>query len=459
MAEPRTRRVLTLFLASPGDLKDERALAREVIESVNRIIRPLGWFVDLVVWEDTGPGFVRPQARINRDVDICDLFVGLLWQRWGQPTGTHDSGFFEEYERARDRRVATGAPDIWVVFKKVAPDKLADPGDELKRVLAFRRRLVERKELKFNEFEEPLHWRVLFQEWLVIHVHELDRAAQAVPASAEEAASSSPSSPGEPAVPESDRRRGELPAQLKDALDIARNAGDLSPLQIVRLKLFSSALLVPVERRELLTATDVNLLYHYHRDLEILPRERHLIFRTVITDVADIVPGWFWLDRFEPEDVIAITGFVALRDGNSATRREAIKLMTRLKQRPNGEPPAQFFEAITADDSDEVKVAAFRYLGAVGDLNEVATAEVGTSDVASAVRTAAAEAVYSIGSARPRARLCSHSIRRAKREVICVTSAGGCAARGPPPRSRDKGRARSPPLRSRRIAPSWTTVS
>jgi hypothetical protein len=69
---------------------------------------------------------------INPEVDSCDLFVGVLWQRWGQPTGIHDSGFAEEFDRARKRRLESGAPEIWIFFKKVAPDRLNDPGDQLR---------------------------------------------------------------------------------------------------------------------------------------------------------------------------------------------------------------------------------------------------------------------------------------------------------------------------------------
>src|ERR1035438_5031378 len=100
-----TRRVLNVFLASPTDVAKERAVAEEVVATVNKLIgRHLGWHIELQRWEDTVPGFGRPQALINPMVDECDLFVGLLWERWGQPSGEHSSGFEEEFERARERR-------------------------------------------------------------------------------------------------------------------------------------------------------------------------------------------------------------------------------------------------------------------------------------------------------------------------------------------------------------------
>ncbi len=91
------RNILTVFLASPGDLQEERNITRLSVERVNKILsRRVGWQIELLRWEDTSPGYSRPQNLINRDVDSCDLFVGILWRRWGQNTGEYSSGFEEE---------------------------------------------------------------------------------------------------------------------------------------------------------------------------------------------------------------------------------------------------------------------------------------------------------------------------------------------------------------------------
>jgi len=90
----------------------ERSLAEEVIAEVNSLIGPIGWYIDLNKWENRPPAYGRPQALINPLVDECDIFIGLLWERWGQSSGTHSSGFEEEFERAKTRRRASGAPEI-----------------------------------------------------------------------------------------------------------------------------------------------------------------------------------------------------------------------------------------------------------------------------------------------------------------------------------------------------------
>jgi hypothetical protein len=110
-------RILKVFLASPGDVKLERVAAEELVNEMNKYLRALGWQIALYMWEDVVPGFGRPQEIINASVDECDVFLGLLWEKWGQQTGKYSSGFEEEFERALKRRKDSGQPEIWLVFK------------------------------------------------------------------------------------------------------------------------------------------------------------------------------------------------------------------------------------------------------------------------------------------------------------------------------------------------------
>ena len=44
--------------------------------------------------------------------------------------------------------------DLIVLFGAVDPGKLSDPGEQLKKVLEFRRQLEDRKELLFSMYDE-----------------------------------------------------------------------------------------------------------------------------------------------------------------------------------------------------------------------------------------------------------------------------------------------------------------
>ncbi len=73
-SEREQRTVLYVFIASPGDLNEERARFRDVIEEVNSIkANSMGMQLEPLGWEDTLPSKGRPQELINEDIQRCDL--------------------------------------------------------------------------------------------------------------------------------------------------------------------------------------------------------------------------------------------------------------------------------------------------------------------------------------------------------------------------------------------------
>ena len=128
-----TRKVIRAFLASPGDLEEERKAVRDVVIEFNESwADELGYQVELVGWEETVAGFGRPQHLINQDLDRCDLFLGMIWKRWGTPPGMEgrfSSGFQEEFERSLARRERSGSPEISLFFKEIPNEFMVDPGD------------------------------------------------------------------------------------------------------------------------------------------------------------------------------------------------------------------------------------------------------------------------------------------------------------------------------------------
>lgn len=158
--DPRIN-ILKVFIATPSDLAEERKALRAIVDKINKIYsRETDFRIELLGWEDTLPGQGRPQELINQDLDKSDLFIGCLWQRIGTDAGGGgQTGFEEEFNRAIERRQKCGKPDIWLFFKKVDDLRLADPGAQLARVLAFRRREEDAKRLLFREFSTLEEWR------------------------------------------------------------------------------------------------------------------------------------------------------------------------------------------------------------------------------------------------------------------------------------------------------------
>jgi hypothetical protein len=104
---PRQEHILTVFVASPGDVADERARLEEVIRELNQAgARELGIRLELVRWETHAyPGVGDdPQDVINKQIpDDYDVFIGIMWCRYGAATKRAGSGTVEEFERARRR--------------------------------------------------------------------------------------------------------------------------------------------------------------------------------------------------------------------------------------------------------------------------------------------------------------------------------------------------------------------
>lgn len=158
-----------IFLASPGGLDDERRTCRDTIGQRNEkdALTTKSTFM-IEAWEDVPGGVGRPQDRINPRLDECDYAIFMLYDWWGTPPAEADSPFSsgteEEFFRACELLEDADAPmrDILVLFKTLDPSKLRDPGESLKKVLQFRARLEQSKEIFFEVFdsEENLAMRV-----------------------------------------------------------------------------------------------------------------------------------------------------------------------------------------------------------------------------------------------------------------------------------------------------------
>jgi len=161
------RKVLRVFIASPSDLEAERRLFRGIVDEVNQSkANGMGTQLEPLGWEDTLPGSGRPQELINEDVKRCDLMIMLLWKRWGTPTGEYSSGFEEEYELAKRLLEEEGKPEIMLYFRKIPDDMLADPGEQLKKVLKFREKIESKRRFLYKSYEGEDQWRRLFREHL-----------------------------------------------------------------------------------------------------------------------------------------------------------------------------------------------------------------------------------------------------------------------------------------------------
>lgn len=324
---------LKVFLASPNDLKEERTIVKNVIERVNTIIgRKVDCHIELYGWEDTLPGFSRPQDRINNDVDACDLFLGMLWQRWGEPTGKVSSGFEEEFRRACERRKKTNSPEIWLFFKNVEEDRLKDPGEQLSKVIKFKKEQEEKKELFFKGFKDPLDWERLINDCLSGHLLDLSRTEKSILIERSpilEAARGEHEKPAEGKV-----YPREITALISKVHNCVAKKGisDLDFWERTRLFILTSAWFSDVHIGEILGVHEINLAYKIRKTWNLSNEEKWLIFRSIIAGIdSNVRPGWFWFHDWETERIDDVLRYLALEDNNADVRRSTISILTNSK--------------------------------------------------------------------------------------------------------------------------------
>lgn len=193
---PKLVTAVRLFLASPADVSEERAIVQNVVAELNRsIARALGVFVDLLRWEDVLPGMGRPQQIIldQADIDDTDVFVGILWNRFGTPSGKSHSGTEEEFDVAYRAWHAVGRPHI-LLFFCTRPASL-NSEEELRqrsKVLVFKSK-VENMGL-VRSFETSSHFESLLRydlsNFLLAHFSRPDVRATATDKAPDSAAAS-----------------------------------------------------------------------------------------------------------------------------------------------------------------------------------------------------------------------------------------------------------------------------
>ena len=397
--------VLRVFLASPSDLEDERKATKEMVDRLNLTIRAAGWTVELLGWEDRLPGFGRPQAQINAAVDACDLFLGVLWRRWGSPSGKFKSGFEEEFERAISRRKRSESPEIWIYFKRV--EDTSDPGEQLQQVLAFRKKLEQRRELLFKEFDDTSEWATVCHDALLSYV--LKRVFPGViPEVQSTASTTAPSRPGGAMQTRlSDTEQG-LPEQLSRVFvaigDAAKEPGSaqfnaqlvaLGDVDLVRLHLLGASLMYEGVSQDILSNHAANLVYRHRNALGTLTGvERRLALSSLLREGNQNVPGWYWVRDMSDERVSQWLEDVAMVHPDEDVRMSTLNLLSSRPDLPGMTRTNELVDAALCQPSDEMRTAALTYADRFGDSG---TADIIVSRIRDIPETFKREAIVAIG--------------------------------------------------------------
>ncbi|MEK6258479.1 MAG: hypothetical protein AABP62_07640 [Planctomycetota bacterium] len=126
----RIETVLSVFVASPGDVVDARKRLERVVDELNFVwSREYRLRLELVKWETHAYSDIGVDAQdvINKQLNQFDIFLGIMWKRLGEPTGRAESGTEEEFLKACHRHEQDPKlVRVMFYFKDAAPGRLSE---------------------------------------------------------------------------------------------------------------------------------------------------------------------------------------------------------------------------------------------------------------------------------------------------------------------------------------------
>lgn len=161
-----------IFVASPSDVRDERASMKDVIDELNKTYSSrFNLILELVKWEtDSSPAASVTDVQQIVDEDIgndYDLFIGILWKKFGTPTTNFGSGTEQEFHNAYSRFIKDSTSlEILFYFKISPPISITDIDPyQLVKVNNFKSELGE-KAILYWEYDSVEN----LQKFLRLHI-------------------------------------------------------------------------------------------------------------------------------------------------------------------------------------------------------------------------------------------------------------------------------------------------
>lgn len=136
----------TVLISSPSDVSHERKVVSDVVKEINETHgRPLGYQLNLWKYEEQAyPSANKPQDLINEIIEPYQIFIGIMWKRFGTPTSVANSGTEEEFNMAYEAWKSKQVKEIMFYFCQ-NPYNLtnSDEINQLQKVLEFKKKLAD----------------------------------------------------------------------------------------------------------------------------------------------------------------------------------------------------------------------------------------------------------------------------------------------------------------------------
>ncbi len=302
----------------------------------------------------------------------------MMWKRWGTPpddSGVYSSGFDEEFNRSVEGRRSIGRPEISLFFKEIDPDLLRDPGDELKKVIAFKARIISEKKILFESFNDIREFEGKIRRCISRYVQRL-RAEEAIELSTKSQMQQANTTAPESIVTESSVPKTPLTVEgtkfIRELITTTeRNAGNgsFAATQVARFRLLGTIIAAQGNDEYTLGVHDSNILFANRSLLELSRRETlGLIFSALVDFPSENTPLWHWyaaIDGFSRSLLpqLSLAGSTAVRTG-------ALFAMRLVAEPLTSSPPFSRSDFLNSWFSPKMpsalKAAALGYLGECG---------------------------------------------------------------------------------------------
>jgi hypothetical protein len=143
----KTLTQIRVFISCPGDVVRYKNIVKDLCDSVSREKgNHLGFELCFIDWRNI-VGYHGPtaQAIINESIKGYEVYIGIMGNRFGSPTGNYNrftkeaypSGTVEEYEHAKMSYNLTGIPIINILFKDSKNVRTTHDVAQVEQVIKF----------------------------------------------------------------------------------------------------------------------------------------------------------------------------------------------------------------------------------------------------------------------------------------------------------------------------------
>lgn len=157
-----------IYLSTGGDVTGEIALFEDIVRKIREKRLSSGTRtcpeIEITGWSDEN------QNINENDLEQCDIYIMILWERMGKVEGSTMSRVEQEFRSILTRFRRTGAPFPMLYFRAINDASYLSEDSELTKVIDFRTKMEIDKKSRFYNYESTAQFKSLFvhqiNQWL-----------------------------------------------------------------------------------------------------------------------------------------------------------------------------------------------------------------------------------------------------------------------------------------------------